>query len=146
MSGPIIADTGGLLRALARKANGKPSFPEYVSALTSASLVVLPGLVLAEVDYFLTAERAAMRKLIAEVFDPATRYEYELPLPSDIVRALEFDAKFRELKLGLVDGTVAALAERRGVYRILTTDRRDFGAMRVGRRYSQPLELLPTNA
>ena len=143
MSGAIIADTGGLLRALARKANGTRSFPEYESALTSASLVLLPGLVLAEVDYFLTTERAAMRKLIAEVFDPATRYEYELPLPSDIVRALEFDAKFRELDLGLVDGTVAALAERRKVYRILTTDRRDFGVIRVGHRFSQPLELLP---
>ena len=98
---------------------------------------------LAEVDYFLTAERAAMRKRIAEVFEPATRYEYELPLPSDVVRALEFDAQFRELNLGLVDGTVAALAERRKVYRVLTTDRRDFSAIRVGHRFSQPLELLP---
>jgi len=33
-----------------------------------------------------------MRKLIAEIFDPATRYEYELPLPSDFARALELDA------------------------------------------------------
>jgi hypothetical protein len=30
-----------------------------------------------------------MRKLAAEIFDPATRYEYEVPLPSDIARALE---------------------------------------------------------
>ena len=57
-----------------------------------------------------------MRKLIAEIFDPATRYEYELPLPSDLVRALELDAKFRDLNLGLVDGTVAAVAERRKIY------------------------------
>jgi predicted nucleic acid-binding protein len=84
-----------------------------------------------------------MRKLVAEVFDPATRYEYELPLPSDIVRALEIDAKFKEMKLGLVDGTVAALAERRKVYRVLTTDRRDFSAIRVGHRFSQALELIP---
>ena len=143
MSGPIIADTGGLLRALARKANGKPSFPEYESALTSASLVLVPGLVLADVDYFLTDKRQALRKLVAEIFDPATRYEYELPLPSDIVRALEFDAKFKELSLGLVDGTVAAVAERRKVYRVLTTDRRDFSAIRVGHRFTQSLELLP---
>jgi predicted nucleic acid-binding protein len=84
-----------------------------------------------------------MRKLIAEVFDPATRYEYALPLPADLVRALEFDARFKDLRLGLVDGTVAALAERRRVYRVLTTDRRDFGAIRVGPRLSQALELLP---
>jgi len=143
LSKPFIADTGGLLRALARTAEGKPSFPEYETALTAASLVIVPALVLAEVDYFLRDERVAMRRLIAEIFDPATRYEYELPLPSDLVRALELDAKFKELDLGLVDGTVAALAERRRIYRVLTTDRRDFSAIRVGPRLSQALELLP---
>ena len=84
-----------------------------------------------------------MRKLIAEIFDPATRYEYELPLPSDLVRALELDAKFKDLQLGLVDGTVAALAERRKIYRILTTDQRDFSVVRVGPHLSQALKLLP---
>ena len=143
MSSALIADTGGLLRALARKPDGTAGFPEYESALTSASLVIVPGLVLAEVDYFLRDERSAMRKLIAEIFDPGTRYEYELPLPSDLVRALEIDAKFREMSLGLVDGTVAALAERRKVYRVLTTDRRDFSAIRVGQRFTQVLELIP---
>ena len=143
MSRPIIADTGGLLRALASKSDRRPSFPDYEQALVGASLVLVPGLVLAEVDYFLQGERRAMRKLVAEIFDPATRYEYALPLPSDIVRALELDATFKELELGLVDGTVAALAERRNVYRVLTTDRRDFGAIRVGPRLSKSLELLP---
>lgn len=143
MSPPIIADTGGLLRALARTREGAPSFQDYEAALTSASVIIVPGLVLAEVDYFLRDSRAAMRKLAAEIFDPGTRYEYELPLPSDIVRALELDARFAQLNLGLVDGTVAALAERRRVYRILSTDRRDFGALRVGPRLTRPLELLP---
>jgi predicted nucleic acid-binding protein len=140
---PVIADTGGLLRALARTPSGKPSFPEYARILTSAAAVIVPGLILAEVDYFLRADRKAMRKLVAEVFDPATRYEYELPLPSDIARALELDAKFAGLDLGLVDGTVAAVAERRQVYRVLTTDRRDFGAIRVGPRLARAFELLP---
>ena len=121
MSGPVLADTGGLLKALARTPDSKPSFPEYQTILATASIVIVSALVLAEVDYFLRLRenRAAMRKLIAEIFDPTTRYEYELPLPSDLVRALEFDAKFKELNLGLVDGTVAALSERRKVYREL---------------------------
>jgi len=140
---PVIADTGGLLRALARTSGGQPSFPDYEKVLTSAAAVIVPGLVLAEVDYFLRADRKAMRKLMAEVFDPATRYEYELPLPSDIARTLELDARFEALALGLVDGTVAAVAERRSVYRILTSDRRDFGALRVGPRLARALELLP---
>jgi predicted nucleic acid-binding protein len=140
---PVIADTGGLLRALARTPEGKASFPEYQKILTSASAIIIPGLVLAEVDYFLRSDRRVMRKLIAEIFDPATRYEYELPLPADIARALELDARFGELDLGLVDGTVAATAERRRIYRVLTTDRRDFGAIRVGPRLTHALELLP---
>jgi predicted nucleic acid-binding protein len=143
LSPPIIADTGGLLRGLAGTSDGGPSFPEYEKILTSASLVIVPALVLAEVDYFLRGSRGAMRKLVAEIFDPATRYEYELPLPSDIVRALELDARFAKLNLGLVDGTVAAVAERRRIYRVLTTDRRDFTAIRVGPRLTRALELLP---
>jgi len=143
VSPPIIADTGGLLRGLASTKDGRPSFPEYEKVLTSSSLVIVPGLVLAEVDYFLRENRPAMRKLVAEIFDPATRYDYEFPLPSDIVRALELDARFAKLKLGLVDGTVVAVAERRRVYRVLTTDRHDFAAIRVGPRLTQPLELLP---
>jgi len=140
---PIVADTGGLLRALARTPEFQPSFPEYQAVLTAASPVIVPALVLAEVDYFLREHRRAMRKLIAEIFDPGTRYEYELPAPSDLVRALELDAKFSELHLGLVHGTVAAVAERRQVYRVLTTDRRDFSAIRIGPRLSRGLELLP---
>jgi predicted nucleic acid-binding protein len=143
LSGRIIADTGGLLKALARTPDHKPSFPEYQTVLTNASVVIAPALVLAEVDNFPRDDRAVMRKLIAEIFDPATRYEYELPIPSDLVRALEFDAKFEELDLGSVDGTVAALAERCKVYRVLTTDRRDFAAIRIGPRFLRPLELLP---
>jgi predicted nucleic acid-binding protein len=56
---------------------------------------------------------------------------------------VEFDAKYKELDLGLVDGTVAALSERRKVYRVLTTDRRDFATIRVGQRFLRPLEVLP---
>jgi predicted nucleic acid-binding protein len=143
VSPPIVADTGGLLRGLASTRDGRPSFPDYEEILTSASLVIVPGLVLVEVDYFLCDNRGAMRKLVAEIFDPATRYEYELPSPSDIVRALELDARFGELNLGLVDGTVAAVAERRHVYRVLTTDRRDFTAIRVGPRLTRALAVLP---
>ena len=88
MSGPVLADTGGLLKALARTPDSEASFPEYQTVLTTASVVIVPALVLAEVDYFLRNNRAAMRKLVAEIFDPTTRYEYELAPPSDIVRGL----------------------------------------------------------
>lgn len=143
MKPPLVADTGGLLRALASGPDGKPSWPDYEEALRTARTVIVPALVLAEVDYFLGAQRVAMRKLIAEIFDPKTTYELEPALPSDFVRALELDSKFRDLELGLVDGMVAAVAERRDVLRILTTDRADFGPLRIGARYRKALTLVP---
>ena len=143
MKPPLVADTGGLLRALARRPDGQPSWPPYVAALQSASAVVVPALVLAEVDYFLRKERLAMRRLVAEIFDPSTRYELEPATPADVVRALHIDAKFDDLELGLVDGMVAAVAERRRIHRVLTTDRAHFAALRVGLRYERALTLLP---
>ncbi len=139
----VVADTGGLLRALARTPEGRPSWPDYEAALRSASAVIVPALILPEVDYFLGKERAAMRKLVAEILDPRTRYELELPTPADLARALELDARFAQLGLGLVDGTVAAVAERRRVLRVLTTDRKDFLPLRVGPRLDRALELVP---
>jgi len=47
---------------------------------------------------------------------------------------LEFDAKFKEL---------TALSERSRVYRVLTGDRRDFDAIRVGPHFSRALEIVP---
>lgn len=143
MTAAIVADTGGLLRALARRRDGRPAWPEFERVLVTARRVIVPSLVLAEVDYFLRSDRAAMRMLVAEVFDPGTTYEYEPAAPADLVRALQLDHKFADLDLGLVDGFVAAVAERRRTYRILTTDRRDFGPLRVGARYRRALVLVP---
>jgi uncharacterized protein len=84
-----------------------------------------------------------MRKLIAEILDPGTTYELEPIIPTDLVRALEIDAKFANLGLGLVDATVATVAERRRQYQVLTIDRAHFSAIRVGPRYRQALRLVP---
>lgn len=143
MNKPLVADTGGLLRALARAPNGAPAWPDHQAVLVSASLVVVPALVLAEIDYILRFERRAMRQLVADIFDPATTYDFETATPQDLVRALHIDAKFAGLELGLVDGTVAAVAERRRITRVLTTDRRDFQALRVGPRWDRRLEVVP---
>ncbi len=143
MASALIADTGGLLRALAKRPDGRLAWPAYAGVLRQASAVVVPALVLAEVACFLRSERASMRKLVAELFDPTTTYEFETTLSTDVVRALQIDAKFHELGLGLVDGVVAAVAERRQIYRVLTIDRRDFSVVRIGERYDRPLTLLP---
>jgi predicted nucleic acid-binding protein len=105
--------------------------------------VLVPSTILPEVDSFLRNDRAVMRKLISEIFDPATTYRYEPVSPIDFVRAMQLDAKFADLRLGLVDCSVAALAERTGIYRVLTSDHRDFAALRVGARLDRALRLVP---
>ncbi len=103
----------------------------------------VPDLILTEVDYFLRAQREALRKLVADILDPATTYELVLTEPLDLVRALHIDARFASLDLGLVDSVVCAVAERREVFRILTSDVRDFSAVRIGPRYDPALSLTP---
>ena len=84
-----------------------------------------------------------MRQLVAELFSPGTTLEYHHATPEDILRAMQLDQKFHELQIGLVDGVVAALAERLRIYRVLTIDQSDFGPLRVGERFTQQLEVVP---
>ncbi len=139
----LVADTGGLLRALAKGPDRRPAWPDFAEALVSASLVIVPDLVLAEVDYFLRKEREAMRCLVADIVDPQTTYELYATAPVDLVRALHLDARYAELQLGLVDGVVCAVAERSGISRVLTVDVRDLGTVRIGPRYERALTLVP---
>lgn len=139
----MIADTGGLLRALESRPDGRPAWPAFERALRDASVIVVPSLVLAEVDYFLRDHRAAMRKLVAEILDPRTTYELEPLQAEDLARAIALDSKFHELQLGLVDGLVAAVAERRRIHRVLTIDESDFKPLRIGARFDIALQIVP---
>ena len=143
MKAGLVADTGGLLRALANDPDGTPTWPDFATALTSASVVIVPALILAEVDYFLRKARPAMRRLIAELVDPATTYELEPVTPANLVRAMEIDRKFADLELGLVDASVSAVCEHRRTHRVLTTDRSHFSAIRIGAHWRQALALVP---
>lgn len=127
---PLIFDTGGWLLALAGEA-------AFVEAVEGATELVVPGLVLAEVDYHLRRRRADMRRLLADLDSGA--YVYEPITLEDLRRASEIDRRFASIGLGLVDASVAALAERLSVYRVLTTDS-DFAAVRVGPRWQRALE------
>lgn len=89
----------------------------------------VPGLVLAEVDYFMRDERAAMRAFIDDIADGA--FTYAPPTLDQLSRAAAIDRRFEDLRLGLVDATVIALAETIGVRRLLTRDLRHFSAVRL---------------
>lgn len=131
MSAPLILDTGGWLCALEGR-------EPWAAAIEGAGELIVPGLVLAEVDYHLRRQRRAMRRILQDVERGA--YRYEPPTVADLARAGALDQKFRGVDLGLVDASIAALAERIGVLRVLTIDS-DLTAVRFGPGYRLAFEL-----
>jgi predicted nucleic acid-binding protein len=130
--GPVILDTGGWLYALG---GDEP----YASALRDARPAIVPALVLAEVDWHLRKRREDMARLLKEVTQGA--YAYERMTFDDVERAAQVDRKFADLRLGIVDASIVALAERLDVRRILTIDR-DFSVVRMGKRWRKGFELV----
>jgi hypothetical protein len=57
-------------------------------------------------------------------------FTYAPPTVGQLSRAMEGDRRFADLGLGLVDGSVVALAESLGIRRLATRDVRHFGAVR----------------
>jgi len=64
-------------------------------------------------------------------------FTYAAPTLLMLNRAMDIDRQHANLGLGLVDASIAALAEELGVYRIATRDVRHFSAvmLRGGKRF-----------
>jgi predicted nucleic acid-binding protein len=127
MAAAVICDTGALLDYLVASA---PDHRAFRTAIDSARARYVPGLVLAEVDYFLRGARRAMRALVADIRRGA--FLYAPPTEAQLSRALDIDAAYPALELGLVDASIVALAEELGVTRLATRDVRDFTTVRLG--------------
>jgi predicted nucleic acid-binding protein len=115
-----------------------PDHQMFRKAIDRARTRYVPGLVLAEVDYFLRDERRAMAALVEDLQRGAfTLVPTTLPL---LERAMTIDLHYEDLRLGLVDAYLVAVAEFLGVPRIATRDVRDFGAVKL--RDGKSLELV----
>ncbi len=90
---------------------------------------VLPWAILPEVDYLLGAHVG--RKAQAAFHDDLAKGAFlvEWGRHEDLIRARDLHRKYARLHLGLVDGVVAATAERLGARAIATLDVRHFGAL-----------------
>jgi predicted nucleic acid-binding protein len=124
MAGAILCDTGALLDYLVSAAPDHRAFREAIDASRAR---YIPGLVLAEVDYFLRDERPAMNALMKDIARGA--FIYAPPTLDVLIRAMSIDRKYAALRMGLVDASVVALAEELGVYRLATRDVRHFSAV-----------------
>ena len=131
----LICDTGALLDYLVASA---PDHGRFRNAIDRARTRYVPGLVLAELDYFLRGERPAMTVFMDDLARGA--FTYAAPALDQLARAMEIDRRYADLGLGLVDASVVALAESLGIRRLATRDIRHFAAVRL--RDGSALELV----
>ena len=131
----LICDTGALLDYLVESA---PDHKLFRNAIDPARARYVPALVLAEVDYFLRNQRRAMQLFMQDLARGA--FTYAPPTLDQLSRAMEIDRRYEDLGLGLVDGSVVALAEALGIRRLATRDVRHFSAVRLSD--GSPFELV----
>lgn len=125
---PLICDTGPIFAAL--DAND-PDHDRCARLLVEAeSDLIVPGLVLAEVDYWCHTRLAAdvWQEFLHDVISGA--YRVVPPTPVDLVRCHEIQNQYLDLDLGVVDASIVALAERFGEDTIATLDHRHFAVVR----------------
>jgi predicted nucleic acid-binding protein len=135
----LILDTGPLLAAL--DANDQDHV-RCASLLVEADEdLVVPSLVLAELDYW-CHERLGVDVWLMFLEDLlAGAYRAEHPTAQDLTRCAALQREYADLRLGVVDATVIALAERLGERKVATLDHRHFGVVRPG--HVTALHLLP---
>jgi predicted nucleic acid-binding protein len=134
----IICDTGALIDYMVEGASDHERFRK---AIDQARTRYVPGLVLAEVDYFLRDERRAMQVFLQDLASGA--FTYAAPTVGQLSHAMEVDRRFAGL--GLVDGSTVALPESLGVRRLATRDVRHFAAVRLRDGRSFELVVHPTD-
>ena len=135
----LILDTGPLLAAL----DAADQDHRACAALLTDSVedLVVPALVLGELDYWCARRLPPAAWLIFLDDVLAGAYRVEAPTPADIARCRELQATYQDLGLGLVDSSVVALAERLGEPKVATLDRRHFGVVRPS--HVSSLEIRP---
>jgi predicted nucleic acid-binding protein len=106
--------------------------------------IYLPQSTLGEIGYFLTKRHGNMKAAYFLANLPQTRYRMIALQDEDIARTAEILYKYADSRVDFVDATLAAVAERLSITRILTLDRRDFGLIRP--KHVQQFELLPEKA
>jgi predicted nucleic acid-binding protein len=101
----------------------------------------VPMLVVSEVAYFL-ATRLGPEAEVRFLGDLAAGVLLAEPVAAhDWMRIAELVWTYRDMRLGTVDASILAAAERLGESVIATLDRRHFGAVRP--RHTEALQILP---
>lgn len=135
----LICDTGPLLAALDA---ADPDHARCARLLTGAEEdLVVPALVLAELDYWCARRLSTDAWLIFLDDLLAGVYRVEVPTGADLARCRELQARYRDLGLGVVDASIVAVAERLAEPKVATLDQRHFRAVRPA--HVAALQLVP---
>lgn len=134
-----LIDTSLVVAALDRS---DPAHGRAVAALAAERAPILvPVVTLPEVAYLVEERHGAARSAAVVtriVHGPWAIVGLEA---IDLARAAELMTRYADAAIGFVDAAVAALAERLGVSRIYTLDRRDFSMVQP--RHMEAFEVLP---
>lgn len=125
----IIADTGAILALIDADDRSHPVLRELWERDPGAW--ILPWAILPEVDHLLGRHLGAEVQLafLADLVE--RRWTVEWGDVTVLARARELSDQYRDLRMGMVDAVVMAMAERPGVRAIATLDERHFGAVRL---------------
>ncbi|MEP6765220.1 MAG: PIN domain-containing protein [Gemmatimonadaceae bacterium] len=123
----IVADTGAIIALVDSDDRHHASLVNLYDA--DPAVWVLPWAILPEVDYLLASRvgEDAARAFRADLASGA--FTIVWGVPEDLARAHALCVRYADLALGLVDGVVAAVAERLRASAIATLDLRDFGPL-----------------
>lgn len=135
----VLVDTGPLYAIADRDDDWHDRTVRFLEA--NRDDLVVPVSVLPEAAYLLAAHlgAAAERQLVQSVINGELAVEQLIS--ADLRRTLELLRQYEKARIGFVDATVIAVAERLKIPRILTTDRRDFSLIRP--RHCKAFDLLP---
>ena len=135
----VIIDTSAVLAAVDRT---DPAHERIVAALRDErASILLPIVVLPEVAFLLESRHGMARAATAMKLIVNGSWPVATPEGLDLSRAAELMMQYADARIGFVDAAIAALAERTGVTRIHTLDRRDFSIIRP--RHVEAFEVWP---
>lgn len=127
----LVADTSGIVVASDSRA---PESEDCRRLLGEAGTVVVPPLVLAEVDHVarLRLPAPVRAALVETIVEQVRRMRFVVPeVGADVLTvAQEVRRRYADLDLDLADGVTVALAAEYRTPAVLTLDRRDFRAIR----------------
>lgn len=135
----VLIDTSAVVAAIDRTdaAHGR-----VVEALArERSTVLLPIVTLPEIAFLLGIRHGAPRAATAVSSIVRGKWPVTGLDQSDLLRATELMTHYADARIGFVDAAIAAMAERLGVVRIHTLDRRDFVLVRP--RHVDAFEIAP---